>query len=628
MTASTPPSREVSRVGPSSPAPLSGSTRAALVALLVAAAALRLFRLDHQSVWADEAFSIVIAERGVADMTARLVQDFVHPPLHYYLLHGVFSLFGVGSAAARLPSAIFGVLAVASIFFLGRRMFGARAGLIAAALLCVSQLGVMYSQEARPYAQALFLVVAAAHLFVVAAQERRAAAWWGFVAVAVLAAYTHYYAGLAMAVLYGAALAWRRATPIPLRWVFAGAAASALAYAPWLASGVVGRSETSRIDPGERPWFTADLSSIVRGLNDYNDGRFFGVEAATATWTYAVGGALFTSFALLALLHGTSRGRGGRWWSAAVAAVAVALYGVAAGGVEPWRWVLPPVFAALVLALPRVRASSSWVWRGAYSAAASATAFAAWDRVPVWAPFLAGLLAAVAWWRSEDDERAPTEPVVSGAGSAADGDREGRTRVTAPAPALSGRRGAILCAWLAFAPLVVIIGLHWFGVQYNVRYTLPCLPPYLLLVARGLSVLRPAWLRGGLMVLLLGYGGASLRANYFVPYKENYRDALRLVRERCAPGDCVAFGPWGRNYPHEWRIYRLDEGSPDLRLVDPETALRERGCRVVWLVTYHRVADAAGKSQRLRHRFDQAYRRASTDSFHWVVVDRYEARRR
>src|SRR3990172_4214446 len=74
--------------------------------------ALRMYRIDHQSLWGDEAFSLTVSRLPLSDMTGKLVRDFVHPPLHYYMLHAWFKWFGFGGFQARLLSAVFGTLAV------------------------------------------------------------------------------------------------------------------------------------------------------------------------------------------------------------------------------------------------------------------------------------------------------------------------------------------------------------------------------------------------------------------------------------------------------------------------------------------------------------------------------------
>src|SRR5438270_10225819 len=79
-----------------------------LLVILTAGLGLRLFRLGFQSAWYDEAGSLLTSNLPFGAMTAELVADFVHPPLHYYLVHGVFRTLGFGGVQARLVSVVFG----------------------------------------------------------------------------------------------------------------------------------------------------------------------------------------------------------------------------------------------------------------------------------------------------------------------------------------------------------------------------------------------------------------------------------------------------------------------------------------------------------------------------------------
>ena len=126
-----------------------------LAAILAAGAALRLYHLNHQSLWHDEAISVIVG-RAPLDQTlnyfraqpGRLPFEY-NPPLYAYLLHVWFAIFGVSDFAARLLSAAAGILCLPVIYVLAADLFGRPAGRNAALLLAVSQLGVMFSQEAR-----------------------------------------------------------------------------------------------------------------------------------------------------------------------------------------------------------------------------------------------------------------------------------------------------------------------------------------------------------------------------------------------------------------------------------------------------------------------------------------------
>lgn len=130
------------------------SRRAGIVALLLLAFALRLYLLDHQSLWADEGNSVAMAPRAPLDIVQRTAND-IHPPLYYLLLHYWSALVGTSVFAVRAFSVLCGVVAVALTYALGRKMGGpehvATIAIVAAGLLTISPFAIHYSQETRMY---------------------------------------------------------------------------------------------------------------------------------------------------------------------------------------------------------------------------------------------------------------------------------------------------------------------------------------------------------------------------------------------------------------------------------------------------------------------------------------------
>lgn len=154
------------------------------VALLVAAIvaggfALRLFRLDQQSIWWDEAYSIDLALRPITEATALTAVD-IHPPLHYWLLAAWVPLTGVSEYAVRSSSVFWGVLTIPLMYQLGRALFGKPAGVLAAFLFAIHPFHVAYAQEARMYtletALSVLSVLLMVRLFQAVARDEPL--WW------------------------------------------------------------------------------------------------------------------------------------------------------------------------------------------------------------------------------------------------------------------------------------------------------------------------------------------------------------------------------------------------------------------------------------------------------------------
>ena len=122
---------------------------AILLLILLLGLALRLYRLNAQSLWNDEGTSVALALRDLPTITRNAAHD-IHPPLYYYLLHLWARLFGSSELAMRLLSATCGVATIGTVYALARPLD--RASALLAALLCaISPFQVYYSQEARMY---------------------------------------------------------------------------------------------------------------------------------------------------------------------------------------------------------------------------------------------------------------------------------------------------------------------------------------------------------------------------------------------------------------------------------------------------------------------------------------------
>jgi hypothetical protein len=160
------------------------------------------------------------------------------------------------------------------------------------------------------------------------------------------------------------------------------------------------------------------------------------------------------------------------------------------------------------------------------------------------------------------------------------------------------------------------------NVQYNIRYVAFCIAPYYILAAAGLSRLPGAWLRHVAIVAIVAYSGYALTANYRVPYKENYRDAIRFVTGEAQPGDCYAFVPFGTP-PLSWSIYASDSPAPRLAIDrDAEAA----ACRRIWVITYQRVTiESHARWRDWLAKVTGARTRIADRSFFWVRVELYQA---
>mgnify|MGYP003976764195 FL=1 len=118
--------------------------------------------LAGQSLWLDEAASVVIASQPLKVLIPSLAGDF-HPPLYYLLLKPWLSLAGQSEFLLRLPGILIGTLTVPALFLLVKTVFVPKKKLkfeiahLAALLLALNPLHIYYSQELRMYSLSALL---------------------------------------------------------------------------------------------------------------------------------------------------------------------------------------------------------------------------------------------------------------------------------------------------------------------------------------------------------------------------------------------------------------------------------------------------------------------------------------
>lgn len=137
-----------------------------ILAILTLAGFLRLYGLGSESVWLDEAVSVHIAKTSLLSIIQSGINNDVHPPLYYLLLHFWMLLFGQSEAAIRSLSACFGIISVYLLYKVGRELFDHKVGLVASFLLAISAFAIYYSQEARQYSLLLLLTLLSFFFFI------------------------------------------------------------------------------------------------------------------------------------------------------------------------------------------------------------------------------------------------------------------------------------------------------------------------------------------------------------------------------------------------------------------------------------------------------------------------------
>ncbi|NJL48313.1 MAG: hypothetical protein HC929_13550 [Leptolyngbyaceae cyanobacterium SM2_5_2] len=244
-----------------------GWFRVKLLALVAIALGilLRFSHLDHKVYWHDEVFtSLRIAgylgpqvnaqlftnrtitagellqyqqfpvDASLARTWTSLVDHPEHPPLYYLMTYSWGRWWGASVAGYRAIAALFGVLALPLMYWLGRELFPTNPAVawIAVVLLSISPVHVIYSQEAREYSLWVVGMLLANLALLRALRLDTRAVWLGYgVAIAL-----SWYGSLVTALLGLSHLVFVGLTQRPRQWLaFALAFVLGLGlFAPWL----------------------------------------------------------------------------------------------------------------------------------------------------------------------------------------------------------------------------------------------------------------------------------------------------------------------------------------------------------------------------------------------------------
>lgn len=233
-------------------------------AVALFAAAVRVYRLDRFSYWLDEILQSAVAHGSWPFLWAKLAEDANHPPLDS-IVTKLLSGAGASNLALKIPAVVWGMAGVVALGKLVERRSGRAAAILSAFLLALAPFHVRYSQELRPYALGMFLLLvsllALDRWLEKRTRGRLAALYVGFLATA----YALYLAALVLGVAAASMLlddaasaepARRESARRALRWSPAFLALLAAGYLPWI--------PIVRAAAGHAPYTAAPPMSLSR----------------------------------------------------------------------------------------------------------------------------------------------------------------------------------------------------------------------------------------------------------------------------------------------------------------------------------------------------------------------------
>jgi hypothetical protein len=209
--------------------------------------------------------------------------------------------------------------------------------------------------------------------------------------------------------------------------------------------------------------------------------------------------------------------------------------------------------------------------------------------------------------------------------------RSGKPRIDNEAPKPDVREAAFCILLCIAVPILLVFAAGREVRFYYPRYLAFCAAPYYVMAARGLLSIgfRPLqWLA---ITAAVFFSFQALRANYFVPYKENFRDPIAYMAGRSSPGDCHVVEPapglWGIPDDVRWAWSLYQPSQPPLS-IDPLGSLNEAKCQRLWLITdFSAYADPAPSIRILENTLARDFQQVDRQSYFRVEITLYQRKR-
>lgn len=240
-----------------------------VAALAILVVCLNFSMMSDRVLWGDEAFSANTAAKSMSGILQVLYYWDNHPPLYYYWLKLFGTLFGFTVPVFHLASLVPFVIGIVLALTFVRKHFGM---LPAAFFVMISGLGqacLEYNLEVRMYALAFLCVMGCFYCSYRIIADGSRKTWVGMVLWALGAAYSHYYALVAVGIMMfftGVAVWIKYRGKTWIKGVLA-IIAFFIGYAPWLYFFYAGLKNVSR------GWWMTEILGLDRSLEIVMGGR-------------------------------------------------------------------------------------------------------------------------------------------------------------------------------------------------------------------------------------------------------------------------------------------------------------------------------------------------------------------
>jgi len=187
----------------------------------------------RSSLWLDETVTYWVVKDGFSQAIRRSLDYQGITPLYYAVDWVAKTILGRSEIALRIPSLLSMGLATFLLYRLGRRLFDADTGILAAIVFAASFGGAYAASDARPYGLALLAVIASTLALVRWLERGRVADAILYAVLAALVVYVHWlFAPVLLAHLVYALYRWRTGGAVGLSWLLIAGAGIALLLFP------------------------------------------------------------------------------------------------------------------------------------------------------------------------------------------------------------------------------------------------------------------------------------------------------------------------------------------------------------------------------------------------------------
>lgn len=157
--------------------------------ILIIGAGLRFYDLGTESYLSDEMYTVLEAKQSVYQLvtSGRLDQ----PPAYYLPLLLWVKIFGSSEASTRSLSALVGIGSIFLIYFIGKKLFSNKIGVLSAFIMAISGIQIYYSQTARFYSFFEFTSLLSFYFFILCIQSNKVVHYFLYGVTSILMVYSH-----------------------------------------------------------------------------------------------------------------------------------------------------------------------------------------------------------------------------------------------------------------------------------------------------------------------------------------------------------------------------------------------------------------------------------------------------